>query len=118
MSRRIPGLRPVLVGSATLRSLPVDAPAHLRAGPTATAVDTALRPTADGSAATVSLIQAGAAAVPRSLNPVADPPQVEVDDLWSAFLAAPSGALRDRLVVHYTPLVRSVAHRIVGGLPS
>ena len=162
MSRRIPGRKPALVGSAPLRSCP-DAPTPLRATPT---VSTTVGPTADESAPALSLtgpasgtahmktipsVAGGAASlsvaptpprdeeavhpelvsaepvagvaststsVTRSLKPVADPPQAEVDQLWSAFLAAPSRALRDRLVVHYTPLVRSVAHRVAAGLPS
>src|SRR3954452_18625223 len=41
-----------------------------------------------------------------------------VDELWTAYLARPTRALRDRLVVHYTALVGSVAHRVASGLPS
>ena len=118
MSRRIPGRKPALVGSAPLRSLPADTAAPLRAAPTGLAVDKPVCLTVDRSAATVSLVQAGSAAAPRPLSPVADSPQGEVDELWSAYVANPSRALRDRLVVHYTPLVRSVAHRIASGLPS
>ena len=54
--------------------------------------------------------------------PVA-PGQARVDDLWREYLAAPPGsqarrALRDRIVLHYTPLLRAVAQRVGGGLPS
>jgi RNA polymerase sigma factor for flagellar operon FliA len=41
-----------------------------------------------------------------------------VEELWAAYLAAPTRALRDRLVVHYTPLLRAVAHRLGSALPS
>ena len=47
-----------------------------------------------------------------------DPIAVPVDELWTAFLANPTRAVRDRLVVHYTALVSAVAHRVAGGLPS
>ena len=40
-----------------------------------------------------------------------------VDELWTAYLSSPSRAVRDRLVVHYTALVSSVAHRVARGLP-
>jgi RNA polymerase sigma factor for flagellar operon FliA len=43
---------------------------------------------------------------------------VPVDDLWSAYLAESTRALRDQLVVHYTPLLRAVAHRLGSALPS
>jgi RNA polymerase sigma factor FliA len=45
-------------------------------------------------------------------------PPAPIDELWAAFLAEPSRALRDRLVVHYTPLLRAVAHRLGSALPS
>jgi RNA polymerase sigma factor for flagellar operon FliA len=41
-----------------------------------------------------------------------------VDDVWAAYLEQPTRALRDGLVVYYTPLVRSVANRVAAGLPS
>jgi RNA polymerase sigma factor for flagellar operon FliA len=41
-----------------------------------------------------------------------------VDELWVDYLARPTRAVRDRLVVHYTALVSSVAHRVASGLPS
>lgn len=41
-----------------------------------------------------------------------------VDELWSAYLADRSRTLRDRLVEHYTPLLRAVAHRLGSALPS
>ena len=41
-----------------------------------------------------------------------------VEELWAAYLAQPTRALRDRLVVHYTPLLRAVAQRLGSALPS
>jgi RNA polymerase sigma factor FliA len=41
-----------------------------------------------------------------------------VEQLWAAYLAEPRRALRDRLVEHYTPLLRAVAHRLGSALPS
>jgi RNA polymerase sigma factor for flagellar operon FliA len=41
-----------------------------------------------------------------------------VEELWAAYLADRRRSLRDRLVVHYTPLLRSVAHRLASALPS
>ncbi|QYN33237.1 FliA/WhiG family RNA polymerase sigma factor [Pseudonocardia sp. DSM 110487] len=41
-----------------------------------------------------------------------------VEELWAAYLAEPTRALRDQLVVHYTPLLRAVAHRLGSALPS
>jgi RNA polymerase sigma factor FliA len=43
---------------------------------------------------------------------------VPVEELWAAYLAEPTRALRDQLVVHYTPLLRAVAHRLGSALPS
>jgi RNA polymerase sigma factor for flagellar operon FliA len=41
-----------------------------------------------------------------------------IDELWAGYLAHPTRSVRDRLVVHYTALVSSVAHRVASGLPS
>lgn len=49
------------------------------------------------------------------LPAAAEPP---IDELWAAYLGQPSRALRDRIVVHYTPLLRAVAHRLGSALPS
>jgi RNA polymerase sigma factor for flagellar operon FliA len=46
------------------------------------------------------------------------PALTSVDETWAAYLAEPTRALRDRLVVHYTPLLRAVAHRLGSALPS
>ncbi len=42
----------------------------------------------------------------------------EVAEAWSGYLAQPSRTLRDRLVVFYVPLLRSVAQRVAYGLPT
>lgn len=51
-------------------------------------------------------------------RPAPPPARPDIAEVWDAFLQAPTRALRDRLVVHYTALVRAVAHRVAGGLPS
>ena len=43
---------------------------------------------------------------------------LHVEELWAAYLAERTRALRDRLVVHYTPLLRAVAQRLGSALPS
>jgi RNA polymerase sigma factor FliA len=102
MSRRIPGREPALVGSAQLR-------------PCSSRTATPVHPAPPGASSAVP------PAVPRplvSLAPAAAPIREEIDELWSAYLETRSRSLRDRLVVHHTPLVRAVAHRIAAGLPS
>ena len=102
MSRRIPGREPVLVGSAQLRAYAgpiVSAP--VASAPVAVPV-TSLLPTAP----------ARLAAVPAAPEPS------DVSEVWTAYLETPTRALRDRLVVNYTSLVRAVAHRVAAGLPS
>lgn len=95
MSRRTPGRSPVLVESAQLRAC---------TGPIVTVL---ARPQPR----------------PRAVEPV-EPEPVEprvptaVERLWDAYLTGPTRPVRDRLLVHYTPLVRSVAHRVAAGLPS
>lgn len=41
-----------------------------------------------------------------------------VTELWEAYVRAPSRELRDRLILHYSPLVKYVAGRVGAGLPS
>jgi RNA polymerase sigma factor for flagellar operon FliA len=41
-----------------------------------------------------------------------------IDDLWAAFKQSGSGSSRDRLIVHYSPLVKYVAGRVSIGLPA
>lgn len=49
---------------------------------------------------------------------VPEPPRSPVEELWDDYLTEPTRKLRDLLVVHYTPLVRAVAHRVGAGLPT
>lgn len=98
MSRRTPGLSPVLDGSAQLRAF--------------------------AGAVVCALARREAELTEWVPAPVTVPRPVPVDDrtpvhrLWDAYFAAPTRPARDRLLVHYTPLVRTVAHRTAAGLPS
>jgi RNA polymerase sigma factor for flagellar operon FliA len=69
------------------------------------------------SAPSVQLRTASAAVVHAPVLPVAVSAS-PVDELWAAYLADRTRALRDRLVEHYTPLLRAVAHRLGSALPS
>jgi RNA polymerase sigma factor for flagellar operon FliA len=40
-----------------------------------------------------------------------------VDELWASYKADNSAAVRDRLILHYSPLVKYVAGRVAVGLP-
>ena len=95
MSRRIPGRSPVPSESVQLRTVssPVVAVLARPAAP-------ALRP------------------LPPDPEPVREEPPSAIDRLWQAYLRTPTRPVRDRILVHYTPLVRSVAHRVAAGLPS
>ena len=122
MSRRIPGREPALVGSTQLLSR-----TNQHCGPVRTAGPIPLRSANPPAAELRSAGPTAPPTVPRTpaplappalVAPAADPVGSEVDELWAAYLEAPSRSLRDRLVVHYTPLVRAVAHRVAAGLPS
>lgn len=41
----------------------------------------------------------------------------DIDQLWVHFTAHPSSEVRDKLIVHYSPLVKYVAGRVGVGLP-
>jgi RNA polymerase sigma factor for flagellar operon FliA len=45
-------------------------------------------------------------------------PEAGIAELWHAYAAAPRKATKDRLVLHYAPLVTDVACRVGTGLPS
>ncbi|WP_231104832.1 FliA/WhiG family RNA polymerase sigma factor [Haloechinothrix halophila] len=45
-------------------------------------------------------------------------PTADIDELWRDYVCSPSRALRDRLVLHYAPLVKYVAGRVGTGLPT
>jgi RNA polymerase sigma factor FliA len=71
------------------------------------------------------VVPAPSAQLKTTLSPVVRAPVLPVAvsaapvaELWAAYLAEPSRPLRDRLVVHYTPLLRAVAHRMVSALPA
>ena len=75
----------------------------------------------DGAAATPSG-GVGAAATAREL--VADDAAAEksaaeaaLRELWQSFKKTGEGALRERLILHYSPLVKYVAGRVGVGLP-
>jgi RNA polymerase sigma factor FliA len=95
MSRRTPGRSPVLTESVQLRA-------------------------ASGPVVAVLARPAAPVVPPPPLDPQASPdePVPAVDLLWQAFLRAPTRPVRDRILLHYTPLVRSVAHRVATSLPS
>ena len=40
-----------------------------------------------------------------------------ITELWSSYRADPTRDLRDRLILHYSPLVKYVAGRVAAGLP-
>jgi RNA polymerase sigma factor for flagellar operon FliA len=44
-------------------------------------------------------------------------PVTELDELWAGYKASGEPALRNRLMLHYTPLVKYVAGRVRSGLP-
>ena len=44
--------------------------------------------------------------------------ETELDELWSGYKATGDPAVRDRLILHYAPLVKYVAGRIRSGLPA
>jgi RNA polymerase sigma factor for flagellar operon FliA len=58
---------------------------------------------------------ADTAEAPKSAAPASER---EIEGLWRSYLAEPRRPLRDRLVVHYAPLLRAVAQRVGSGLPS
>jgi RNA polymerase sigma factor for flagellar operon FliA len=101
MSRLIPGPEPAFAGPVQLRSY-------------ATRISAAVYPSP------AALPARGPAE--RSLRPAAVPvppaPRRTIDELWTAYLDTPTRLLRDQIVVHYHPLVRTVSHRIAAGLPS
>lgn len=46
-----------------------------------------------------------------------EPDQTEVDGLWDRFKASGDASARERLILHYSPLVKYVAGRVGAGLP-
>ncbi len=59
---------------------------------------------------------------PATHQPTQDPPNVEdaasvVAELWDDYKTSGSRDARDRLIIHYSPLVKFVAGRVAAGLP-
>lgn len=48
---------------------------------------------------------------------IREPDQSVIDDLWASFKADGSTSVRERLILHYSPLVKYVAGRVGAGLP-
>ncbi|MGI5128996.1 FliA/WhiG family RNA polymerase sigma factor [Pseudonocardia sp. CA-107938] len=50
--------------------------------------------------------------------PLEEPPRTATDELWELYRTTATRPSRDRLLLHYAPLVRAVAHRVAAGLPT
>lgn len=46
-----------------------------------------------------------------------EPEQTQVEGLWERFKASADASVRERLILHYSPLVKYVAGRVGAGLP-
>ncbi len=101
MSRLIPGRDLALAGSVQLRSCASRVSVLVRSVP-----------------ATLPSPPVAAPSAPIAPPPADAGPAAAIDELWAAYLDTPNRVRRDQLVVHYTPLVRAVAHRVAAGLPS
>ncbi|EIE98009.1 RNA polymerase sigma factor, FliA/WhiG family [Saccharomonospora glauca K62] len=53
-----------------------------------------------------------------AVEPSAEPAESTIEALWRQFTRSPSQQVRDRLVLHYAPLVKYVAGRVGTGLPT
>jgi RNA polymerase sigma factor for flagellar operon FliA len=51
-------------------------------------------------------------------GPSVDPAADELSSLWAEFKRSASAAARERLILHYAPLVKYVASRVATGLPA
>src|SRR5882762_8606924 len=51
------------------------------------------------------------------LTPVPDDTTIAIDDLWSSYKSNDTSEARERLILHYSPLVKFVAGRVAAGLP-
>lgn len=105
MSRLIPGRESTLVESTQLSPL---------AGAVLSALSRPPRPELERSLR----IRAAVAAPVRPVEEPAKAPARGPAELWESYLATRSRAARDRLILHYTGLVRTVAQRIAAGLPA
>ena len=52
------------------------------------------------------------------LTPEAEAAAVELAELWDAFKSTADAGMRERLILHYAPLVKYVASRVATGLPA
>jgi RNA polymerase sigma factor FliA len=122
MSRRTPGPDRVLARSARLRTycwapfrLPTTCPSAPSTAPrirtlrTTTEITTLVEP---------PTVVAADPAVPEPAGAEAADVDGEIGPVWTAYLAAPTRQRRDRLVLHYMPLLHAVAQRVGSGLPS
>src|SRR4029077_21283404 len=57
----------------------------------------------------------GRSTTPRT--PVPDDAVAALDGLWAEYKAAGAPEARERLILHYSPLVKFVAGRVAAGLP-
>ena len=125
MTRLIPGRDRPPSGSPQLLGLAEALAATLRARTTPSAAvapgDPPASPRAAPRSDTPSLGPRDAVPSPGHPPPADDPCQVPEDPaaaLWAAYRATPDRLGRDRLVVHYCPLVRAVVQRTAVRLPA
>ena len=50
-------------------------------------------------------------------EPTHEPEKTQVEGLWENFKASGGDDIRERLILHYSPLVKYVAGRVGAGLP-
>jgi RNA polymerase sigma factor for flagellar operon FliA len=48
---------------------------------------------------------------------VPDTPAIEINELWTEYKSGAAPSVRERLILHYSPLVKFVAGRVAAGLP-
>ena len=46
-----------------------------------------------------------------------DPPIIDINELWAEYKSGATPNVRERLILHYSPLVKFVAGRVAAGLP-
>ena len=63
-------------------------------------------------------LDAGTASLPGARVPTEDPSADKTAALWRSYLESHNEAARERLILHYSPLVSRVANRVGIGLPS
>jgi len=75
-------------------------------------------PAKDGKGSKGATKSAAKAPTPPAPVTEADAAAEELRALWDDFKATGSGAARERLILHYAPLVKYVASRVATGLPA